>query len=492
MLEFFATLHWGAVVQIIVIDILLGGDNAVVIALACRNLPAQQRTRGVLLGTLGAIVLRVALIAFAVVLLDVPFLKFVGGLLLLWIGVQADDAGRTTNTDIKPADQLWAAIKTIIVADAVMSLDNVIAIAGAAEAADPQHRLALVIFGLVGEHSVDRVGQHAGAEAARPLPDRDRARRRVCSDGSRAGLIIDDPFIDRWPASEYCTSADYAARIAGALLVLAARLVLPAPRAGWRKPQATTLISASTLAVWPTVATDEPLNTIESVWPASSGSGAFVFLGVQHGSSNDSQRLAGRLKRRLRCKAWFQRLITRSKTKRSATGFTLIELMIVLAIVGVVAAYAIPAYQDYLARSRVGEGLSLASSARLAVAENAASGSDLGGGYASPPGTRNVESIHVDDDHGASHHRFSRRASRRPVRTRSCLCPQRRTTPRRRPRESRPTKGVGAGRVRSRGSVSRAAKRRRRLPAPGAGPSPGGSTDVAVESRTAGMPRLTS
>ncbi|SAK71406.1 pilin [Caballeronia ptereochthonis] len=83
-----------------------------------------------------------------------------------------------------------------------------------------------------------------------------------------------------------------------------------------------------------------------------------------------------------------------------ARGFTLIELMIVLAIVGVVAAYAIPAYQDYLARSRVGEGISLAASARLAVAENAASGADLAGGYASPPGTRNVESIHVDSDTG--------------------------------------------------------------------------------------------
>lgn len=86
--------------------------------------------------------------------------------------------------------------------------------------------------------------------------------------------------------------------------------------------------------------------------------------------------------------------------RRAAAGFTLIELMIVLAIVGVIAAYAIPAYQDYLARSRVGEGLSLAASARLAVAENAASGNAFGGGYASPPATRNVESVRIDDDNG--------------------------------------------------------------------------------------------
>ena len=88
MIEFLSTIHWAAVGQIILIDILLGGDNAVVIALACRNLPPKQRTQGIIWGTLGAIILRVALIAFAVTMLKIPYLKIVGGLLLFWIGVK--------------------------------------------------------------------------------------------------------------------------------------------------------------------------------------------------------------------------------------------------------------------------------------------------------------------------------------------------------------------------------------------------------------------
>ena len=158
---------WTAVLQIVFINIVLSGDNAVVIALACRNLPDQQRTRGIVLGTLGAILLRVVLIAFAVMLLDIPFLKFLGGLLLLWIGVKLMQPDHDAH-EINASDRLWAAVKTIIVADAVMSLDNVIAIAGAAEAADPRHRLTLVIFGLVVSIQICSGAAFAGSSSSPP------------------------------------------------------------------------------------------------------------------------------------------------------------------------------------------------------------------------------------------------------------------------------------------------------------------------------------
>ena len=149
MLEFFQTLSWAAVFQIILIDILLGGDNAVVIALACRNLQPRQRMQGILWGTAGAIGLRVVLIAFALTLLAVPYLKIVGALLLLWVGVKLLIPEEDAHGNIKGGASVWAAVKTIIVADFVMSLDNVIAIAGAAQSAHSDHQLGLVIFGLV-------------------------------------------------------------------------------------------------------------------------------------------------------------------------------------------------------------------------------------------------------------------------------------------------------------------------------------------------------
>jgi YjbE family integral membrane protein len=149
MLEFIQTLHWGAVIQIIIIDILLGGDNAVVIALACRNLEKKRRLQGILWGTAGAIFLRVVLIAFALTLLEIPFLKLVGGALLIWIGIKLLVPEEDAHGNIKGGNSIWTAIKTIIIADFVMSLDNVIAIAGAAQNTHLDHQIYYVAFGLI-------------------------------------------------------------------------------------------------------------------------------------------------------------------------------------------------------------------------------------------------------------------------------------------------------------------------------------------------------
>jgi YjbE family integral membrane protein len=149
-MEFLAMIDWSVVIQIIIIDLLLGGDNAVVIALACRNLHPNQRKKGIIWGTAGAIILRVILVAFAVTLLQIPFLKLVGGALLLWIGYKLMVQHDEEEHNMEAPDKLFAAIKTIIVADIVMSLDNVLAIAGAAgQVDDAAHQVGYVIFGLL-------------------------------------------------------------------------------------------------------------------------------------------------------------------------------------------------------------------------------------------------------------------------------------------------------------------------------------------------------
>ncbi len=149
MIEFFQDLNWIVVGQIILIDILLGGDNAIVIALACRHLPENVRMKGIVGGAIGAIVLRVALISFAVTLLTVPFLKIIGGVLLLWIGVKLLTDDGDGDEEIDGGDRLMTAIKTIIVADLVMSVDNVIAVAAAADQAHADHKVILVAFGIM-------------------------------------------------------------------------------------------------------------------------------------------------------------------------------------------------------------------------------------------------------------------------------------------------------------------------------------------------------
>ena len=138
-----STVFWIAVGQIILIDIVLSGDNAVVIALACRNLSPEQRKKGILWGVAGAVGLRVVLTAFAAMVMNLPWLKFIGGLLLLWIAIKLMLPEDEEGHDIASSNHLWGAVKTIIVADFVMSLDNVIAVAGAAHGS-----LALLLFGL--------------------------------------------------------------------------------------------------------------------------------------------------------------------------------------------------------------------------------------------------------------------------------------------------------------------------------------------------------
>ncbi|NEN76279.1 TerC family protein [Pelistega sp. NLN82] len=149
MIEWFETIHWGVVGGIVLIDILLGGDNAVIIALASRNLEKSKRMQGILWGTFGAIAMRIVLIFFAMQLLNIPFLKVIGGVLLLWIGIKLLLPEHDDHNSIQGATTVWSAVKTILIADFVMSLDNVLAIAGTAQHADPEHQYFYVIFGLL-------------------------------------------------------------------------------------------------------------------------------------------------------------------------------------------------------------------------------------------------------------------------------------------------------------------------------------------------------
>jgi YjbE family integral membrane protein len=139
---------WLALGKIVWVNILLSGDNAVVIALAARSLPPEQRNKAIMGGSAAAIILRVVLTLFAVQLLQYPYLKIIGAVLLFWIGVQLLLPEDEADDKIKSSDQLWAAVRTILIADLVMSLDNVIAVAAAADSGPPESRLMLLIIGL--------------------------------------------------------------------------------------------------------------------------------------------------------------------------------------------------------------------------------------------------------------------------------------------------------------------------------------------------------
>lgn len=136
-----------ALLKIIWVNVLLSGDNAVVIALAARNLPGAQQKRAIVFGSGAAIVLRVVLTLFAVQLLQLPWLKLIGSALLLWIGIQLL-ADNDDEAEVHAHTSLWGAVRTILIADLVMSLDNVIAVAAAANSAPEGLRVVLLVIGL--------------------------------------------------------------------------------------------------------------------------------------------------------------------------------------------------------------------------------------------------------------------------------------------------------------------------------------------------------
>lgn len=205
---------WVGLGQIILINIVLSGDNAVVIALAARSLPPRQQKLAVAWGAGAAVAMRIVLTVVAVELLRYPYLKIVGALLLFWIAIKLLMPEDGDDGDVESSDNLWAAIKTILIADLVMSLDNVIAVAGAAHGS-----MTLVVFGILVSIPIVVWGSKL------VLTLMDRYPIVITAGGALlgwigGGMMLTDPATPK----EYATAIPYAAQVwsaAGALFVIA-------------------------------------------------------------------------------------------------------------------------------------------------------------------------------------------------------------------------------------------------------------------------------
>ncbi len=210
---------WKSLFEIILVNIILSGDNAVVIALAARNLPHHQQKRAVLFGSGAAIVLRVILTLFAVQLLQYPYLKIAGAILLVWIGAKLLLPEDEEGEGMHGSASLLGAIRTILIADLVMSLDNVIAVAAAAETGPAEARTLLLIIGL--GLSIPLI--IAGSQLLLKLMERWPIIITLGAAllGFVAGeMAVTDPAIDDWFHSHF-GHIDYAVSAACAVLVVA-------------------------------------------------------------------------------------------------------------------------------------------------------------------------------------------------------------------------------------------------------------------------------
>lgn len=200
-----------ALAAIVVIDLVLAGDNAIVIALAARNLPRHLKARAIVWGTLGAIVVRTLLTLGVVWLLKIPGLMLAGGLMLLWIAYRLLSEQESEVNDVSPATSFWGAMQTIVVADAVMGLDNVLAVAGAASGSS-----LLVVCGLLISIPIVIWGSTLILKWIERFPSIIYIGGAVLA-WTAAKMALGEPFLAEWLAGARITWPIYAASIAGTL-----------------------------------------------------------------------------------------------------------------------------------------------------------------------------------------------------------------------------------------------------------------------------------
>jgi len=217
-MEIFSLPWWSALLAIVLIDLVLAGDNAIVIALAARNLPQHLQKKAIVWGTLGAIVIRSSMTVGVVWLLKIPGLMLVGGLGLLWIAYQLlTDNSQENHGDVK-VHSFWSAMRTIIVADALMGIDNVLGVAGAAQGA-----FDLVILGLLISIPIVVFGSQFVLKLVERWPFIIQIGAGVLA-FTAAQMIVQEPFLDTiFDGSEYIHDvskwATYGLCIAGVLLL---------------------------------------------------------------------------------------------------------------------------------------------------------------------------------------------------------------------------------------------------------------------------------
>jgi YjbE family integral membrane protein len=245
---------WLAAAQIIGVNIILSGDNAVVIAMACLSLPPRQRLWGMILGAGVAVLLRVLFTLVVAQAMTYPFLKLVGGLLLFWVAIKLVTEDADGDSDMQSGETIWRAVRIVVIADIVMSLDNVIAIAAAAElaanAVDATHaasiKATLIIFGLA--TSVPLI--IAGSAILMALLHRFRVL--VWGGGALLGwvagdIMSTDPMVITWLGEAGAHGIHAWAGRLGALIVVCAGLWIVRSRRAWNSEEIWTFFS---LLVW--------------------------------------------------------------------------------------------------------------------------------------------------------------------------------------------------------------------------------------------------